>query len=292
MFKKATTTGEPVRIVLLADPSVWEAQLKAARVEVDSELEATTTKGDFIDKVIAIMRATTSTHTELIDSLTVLKGGAREMLQQVLIDDKERESAEKRIDEALQEEDTRQALAYVRAHGAASAYRESSSPADLLDASPEGAAWVELRALSRSQIKDAERSMGPRPSLGAVLSSKALDHARRAVRRGEDSTESYARYLASLSIEEQHEIREYEEWSEALDREVFRRAVHSVEGFDLKRLDSGYPVEEFRAECADAEEVISEVSRHARQLGTLDPKVGWESPLLSGTPELQSEAPA
>lgn len=289
MLKKATTTSEPVRLVLLADPAVWEAQLVAAREEVDRELTETAEKGDFIDRVIQVMRATTNTHGEMVEALASLRGGARELIAQILVDEESQEMAQSRIDEALQDEDTRQALAFVRAHGAASAYRESSNPEHLMDRDPEGASWVELRGLSRAQTKEIERAMMARPGLGALLSSRALDAARRAARRGEDSTEAYARFVSTLTLVEQDQIKEYEIYSEQLDREVFRASVHKVEGFDIERGEHGYPVEEFLEQCVDAEEVISEAARHARQVIALDPKAVRRSSSPSGTSESEKE---
>ena len=289
MLKKAATTSEPVRLVLLADPAVWEAQITAAREEVDRELKETAEKGDFVDRVIQVMKATTNTHTEMVEALAALRGGAREIIAQVLVDEESQDIAQARIDEALQDEDTRQALAFVRAHGAASAYRESSNPEHLMDRDPEGASWVELRGLSRAQTKEIERALTARPGLGALLSSRALDAARRAARRAEDSTEAYARYVSGLTLEEQEQIKEYEAYSEQLDREVFRASVHKVDGFELERTDHGYPVEEFLEQCLDAEEVIAEAARHARQVSTLDPKAVRRSSSPSGTSESEEE---
>ena len=291
MLKKATTTSDPMRILLLCDPAVWEAQLEAARREVDEEIEKA--EGlELLDKVVHVLRSTTKTHVEMIESLAALKGSARELFEFFLSGEAEIAEANKKLDDAMADEDTRIALAFTRAHGIASAYRESSNPEHLIDQDPEGASRVTIKALSRAELKAAERSVGPRPSLGAVLSGKGLDIARRAVRQAEDSTEAYARYLTGLTADEQAEIQRFEDWTESLDREIFRRAVYEVEGFDLERDKDGYPVELFTNTCADAEDVITEAARHARQMGALDPKVDWPSSWLSGTQGSESEAVA
>jgi hypothetical protein len=291
LLRKATTLSEPVRIVLLCDPAVWDAQIRAARQEVDETLEKA--EGlEFIEKVISVLRTTTKTHVEMIDSLAALKGSARELFENFITGDKSRDEALTKLDEAMKDEDTRTALAFTRLHGITQQYRETSDPNILADSNPEGASWVELRALDRAQLRDAERACGPRPSLGAVLAGKGLDVARRAARRSEDSAEAYARYLSELTEQEQNEIYKFEDWNEAFDREVFTRSVHKIDGFDIERGSDGYPVDKFVSQCADAEAVISEAARHARQIGQLDPKAEWPSFWRSGTPESESAAEA
>ena len=152
MLKKASSQSEPIRLVLLADQSVWDAQLASARKEVDRELGALDENDDFTSKMIAIVKATSSNHSELVQSLSVLQNGAKQILEEVLAGEDQKEEANRRISEAVQQEDTRAALAYVRAHGVCSEYRESSNMAALLDPSPEGATWVELKGLSLSLI--------------------------------------------------------------------------------------------------------------------------------------------
>lgn len=281
MFKRLTTTTEPVRLLLLADPAVWSAQLVAAREEVDRELGDGDTK-DFLSRVISVVRAATGEHSEVVRALSVLHEGARSMLSSVLEGDAQDKAIEN-LDESMKREDTRQALAYVRAHACATMYRESSNMEDLMNPNPEGGAYVEIRGLSRDEVKAAERECGVRPRLGGLLSSKALDAARKAARVGEDSTEAYTRYIAKLEPEEQIAIQAFEDWNDSLEREIFKRAVHSIDGFDLVRDGYGFPVDEFRKQCEEAQEVITEAARHARQVGSLDPKVEPSLSSRSGT---------
>lgn len=291
MLRKATTLNEAVRIVLLCDPAVWEAQIRAARTEVDSHLDKA--EGfEFVDKVVEVLRATTKSHVEMIESLSALKGSARELFEGFLSDEGSKAEAMEKLTKAMADEDTRTALAFTRAHGIVSTYRETSNPASLADPNPEGASWVTIKALSREDIRESERAAGVRPALGAVLAGKGLDVARRAARQGQDSAEAYARYMSGLSEDEQREVFKFEDYNACLDREFFRRAVHGVDGFEIERDAAGFPVERFEAECADAESVISEVSRHARQIGQLDPKVSWPPSWRSGTSESKNEAAA
>ena len=267
MLKRVTTTTEPVRILLLSDPAVWQAQVKAARDEVDKELEVSES-ADLIDEVIRVVKATSGNHAEVVRVLSTLSDSARSMLGGLLSQD-QNEKAQRRIKEALEVEDTREGIAFLRAHGAAALYRESSNVEDLLDASPDGASWVTLRALSRDEIRASETAAGPRPRLGAIISSQALDVARKAARKAEDSTVAYAEHIAALPAEKQIAVEDYDRWSERVDIEVFRRSVISIDGFEYDLNASGYPVDEFVAECVEAPEVISETARHARQVGRL-----------------------
>ena len=63
MLKRVTTTTEPVRILLLSDPAVWQAQVKAARDEVDKELEGSEST-DLIDEVIRCLLYTSDAADE------------------------------------------------------------------------------------------------------------------------------------------------------------------------------------------------------------------------------------
>ena len=289
MLKKVNSQSEPARLVLLADPSVWEAQLAAARREVDRELGEAEEK-DIIEKMISLVKATTSTHQELIESLAMLKTGGVQLVESIVKGKDQQSDIIERLDTAIRDEDTRTALAYVRAHGICQMYRETSNIEHLLDQAPAEATWIEVKGLSRTEIKAAERSLPPRPSLGAILSSKALDTARKAVRRQEDSSEAYARYVSTLTVDEQIEIRKFEEWNEALDQEIARRSLVKVDGFNLEAGANGYPIAEFIEQCAESGEVFSEVARHARQVSTSDLKAGSRLSSQSGTPESEGEA--
>ena len=267
MLKRVITTSEPVRLLLLADPAVWQAQVIAARAEVDAELGGSESV-DFVDEIIRVVRATSGDHSEVVRTLSTLSDGARRMLG-TIISDEQHETAQSRLKEALQSEDTREGLAYLRAHGAAALYRESSNTQDLLDSCPSDASWITIRGLSREEIKAAEKTAGPRPRLGGLVNAQALDVARKAARNAEDSTLAYAEHMAALDSEKQMAVEDYELWVESVDREVFRRSVCIVDGFDLERGPDGYPVEAFIDQCAEAVEVITEAARHARQVSRL-----------------------
>ena len=266
--------------------------MRAARAEVDKQIQSA--EGyEFVDKVIAVLRATTKTHVDMIDSLAALKNSARHLFEEFLVGDEDKQHALEKLTEAMKDEDTRTALAFARLHGIISEYRETSNPSILADPEPDGASWVTLKPLDRSDIKSAERAAGTRPSLGAVLAAKGLDVARRAARKSEDSAEAYARYISNLDESEQKEIERFEQYNETLDWEIFRRSVKNIDGFSLSPCEEqGYPVEQFVNECADAESVIAEAARHARQIGSLDPKVAWPSSWRSGTKEFGQEAAA
>ena len=268
MLQRVTTTDEPVRVLLLADSAVWNAQIEAARKEVDRELEGATESKDFIDDVIKCVRATSGEHAEVVRVLSSLSDGARKMLGDVLTEE-QHNGAQERLSEAMRSEDMRQGLAYLRAHGAVAMYRESSNIEDLLDANPEGATWATIKGLSREEIRQAEKAAGPRPRMGAMLNAQALDVARKAARTQEDSGLAYAQHISGLTVEQQIAVEDYEQWADRVDVEVFRRSVCSIDGFDLERASDGYPVEMFIDECVESAEVVTELARHGRQVGRL-----------------------
>ena len=268
MLKRVTTTSEPVRVLLLADASVWTAQISAARQEVDRELEGDSESKDFIDDVIKCVRATSGEHAEVVRVLSTLSDGARKMLGDVLTE-QQHNGAQARLKEAMQAEDMRQGLAYLRAHGAVAMYRESSNVNDLLDANPSDATWATVRGLSREEIREAEKSAGPKPRMGGMLNAQALDVARKAARRQEDSGLAYASHISSLDIEQQMAVEDYESWADRVDVEVFRRCVCKIDGFEFEAGNAGYPVEAFIDECVESAEVVTELARHGRQVSRL-----------------------
>ena len=269
MLQRVTTTNDPVRVLLLADAAVWNAQLAAARVEVDGEIEGDSASEDFIDDVIRCVRATSGEHAEVVRVLSTLSDGARKMLGDVLTEE-QHNGAQSRLKEAMESEDMRQAMAYLRAHGAVAMYRESSNILDLIDSNPESATWATVRGLSREQVREAEKAAGPRPRMGGMLNNQALDVARKAARRQGDSSLAYAEHLASLTVEQQIAVEDYDEWADRVALEIFRRAVCKIDGFDLEASGpAGYPVEDFIDQCVEAAEVITELARHGRQVGRL-----------------------
>jgi hypothetical protein len=288
MLKRVLTCQEPVRLVLLSDPTVWEAQVRKARTIVDRDIDEAP-KGDFVDSLIAAVRATSGDSAAVVQTLHAVKAAGRQVLKGVLAGDDEAE-AQGRLDEALAEEDVRQALAFVRAQTVAAAYRESSNIEDLLDSCPEGATHVMLMPMSRDDIRRVERSVGPRPRLGALHHSHAGDRARRAGRQGKDSVEAFTEYLAELTEEQQQAVESFEDWVAKVDRAVFAASVQSVEGFDLEPVGGKYPVDEFEAQCGDASEVVTEVSRHARQVISLGKSASLSSRCTHGTRGLDNAA--
>lgn len=267
MLKRVTTTGEPIKLLLMADSVVWDAQLTAARKEVEQELESGECD-DFVSDVIRCVKATSGEHSEVVRVLSTLSDGARKMLNDVITKD-QHEAAQKRLKEAMEAEDMRQGLAYLRAHGAVSMYRESSNVQDLLNSDPDGATWITLRGLNREELRAAEQAAGPRPRMGQLLNSQALDVARKASRTQGDSGLAYAEFVNGLSIEQQIAIEDFEAWTDKVEIETFKRSVCIIDGFNLERGPDGFPVEAFIDECVEAAEVIAEAARHARQVSRL-----------------------
>ena len=267
MLTKLTSQADTVRLVLTCDESVLEAQVVAARYLVDQEL-TDREGGGFVEDIVSVARAAAGTHSELVALFLELRSIGSVLLDKVLTGE-ERDQAVERLNEIMQDEDVRQALAYVRAQAALAQYRESSNVVDLLDPDPAGATWVEVSPVSREQLRKIERPAGPRPRLGALHHSHAADVARREGRRGNDGVEAFAGYIAKLDTEKQEAVEAFEDWQLRIDRGVFAASVVSVEGFDLEPSRSGYPVDEFVQQCPEANEVISEIARAAVQVGRL-----------------------
>ena len=267
MLTKLITQSDEVRLVLTVDESVLEAQVVAARYLVDEELGARE-GAEFIDGLIAASKAAAGTHSEFVSLLLELRSIGSVLLDKVLTDE-ERSKAVASLEETLSDEDVRQSLAYVRAQASLAQYRESSNIIDLLDPDPVGASWVTIRPVSTQELRRVESAAGPRPRLGALHHSHAADRARREARRGGDSVDAFATYLAGLSQDEQRAVEAFEDWQLAIDQGVFSAAVQSIDGFELERNARGYPVEEFVAQCPEAQEVIAEIARASIQVGRL-----------------------
>lgn len=290
MLTKLTTTEQTVRLVLTCDESTLEAQVKAARYLVDEELTDREGKGDLVEGIVSAARSVAGRHSEFVALLLELKTVGSAMLGKVLTGD-ERDSAVNRLNDILEDEDVRQSLAYIRAQASLSQYRESSDLLDLLDPDPRDATWVEVRSISRDELRGIERQAGPRPRLGALHHSHAADRARRAGRRGDDGVEAFTEYLAEIGPEKQRAVEDFEDWQTRIDRAVFRASVQKVDGFDLTPGPKGYPVEEFIQLCPEAGDVITEVSRAALQVGRLGKRGGLSACSAPGMDESDNEAP-
>jgi len=267
MLRKLTSTDEPERLILLCDPSVWEAQLLEARRLVDEDLEPVG-EGDFMDVLLSAIRATTGPGSEMTMSLSAVRLAGGELLDKIL-EGEEKENAAERLNKALAEEDIRLCLAYVRAQAAAAAYRESSDPSDLLNSEPEGATHVIIKAPTKEQLRRFERGFRPRPRLGEMYYNRAGDVARKAARRSDDAGEAFSEFIAGLDEASQSAIDDYENWVFDRDCDLFALAVHEVEGFPLFREGDRYPVAEFLNYCVEAEATITEAARHIRTLCSL-----------------------
>lgn len=267
MLTKILEQSDEVRLVLTVDESVLAAQVLAARALVEKEL-GSREGSEFVDGIIAASRAAAGEHSEFVGLLLELRSIGSMLLGKVLTDDEKTKAIES-LEATLADEDVRQSLAYVRAQACLAQYRESANVADLLDSDPSGATWITVRPVPRHELRKIERAAGPRPRLGALHHSHAADRARRASRQGADGVEAFASYLAGISTEEQAAVELFEDWQIRLDREVFAVAVQAVDGFDLKRGASGYPVGEFVQACPEAHDVIGEIARSALQVGRL-----------------------
>ena len=280
MLKKLTRTNEPIRLPLCADTSVIEAQFNAAREEVNKTLDQGG-DGEFMGEVMTLVKSAVGA-SKVLDVMKTV-----EVSMSALIEKKVRPAqmtkALERLRASMKTHETREALAYVRAQLSIQVYRESSDVDDLLDPSPEGASYVTVIALTPDQRRAAERKAGNKPRKGALLTSRAFDIMRRAEREGEDSTHAYAEHVSSLSNEDQDHVASFEMWNTEVERQIFKAGVVSVDGFDISRGEDGFDVLTFIDQCAEAEEVISETSRHVRNISTLGKSVNSSPSLESGT---------
>lgn len=287
MLRKLISVDETASLVLLCDPAVWEAQLVAARALVEEELEPTD-GADLMDSIISAVRAT-SGKSDITQSLMVMRVAGAELLDKVL-DGEEKVQAMQRLSEALGEEDVRLCLSWVRAQAATAQYRESSDPEDLLDPNPENATRVTIKPPTKEDLRQFERGFRPKPRLGEMHHGRAGDHARKAARRGNDSSAAFSDYIAELDEKAQKAVEEYENWVFDRDCELFSMAVQSVEGFEILEPDRGrYPVVAFANACIEAEATITEVARHVRNLCQLGKSRSSGRPFSPGSPELASK---
>lgn len=282
MLKKLTHTDEVIKLPLLADSATVDSQMQAARRLANAELDK---EGEgFSDEILNLVCATVGES----QALEVFKG--IEVAAMSLIDKKVRpkqiEKALSRLRETMKNHDAREAVAFVRAQLSIQRYRETSDVSDLLDEAPDDAARVHIKALTADQRRKAERAAGTKPRRGALMASRAYDVMRRATREGLDGSKAYAEHVSKLPESDQAAIEDFELWSIAVDREVFKSGTFKVEGFDVGRGEDGFDVESFLAQCVEAEEVITETARHIRNVATLGKSASLsQSSEVSGTDE-------
>ena len=282
MLKKLTRTDEPIRLPLCADPSVVEAQFDAARIEVHKTLDDGD-DGEFMDEVLKLVKSSVGAG-KVLDIMKSVEISMSTMLEKKFRPAQMTKALE-RLRSSMKKHETREALAFVRAQLSVQDYRDTSNVEDLLDPAPAEAAFITIRALSPDERRVAERKAGMKPRKGALLASRAFDVMRRAQREGGDGTHEYAVHIANLSEEDQEHIAKFEDWSSEVERQVFKAGTLAVDGFDIKVGEDGFDVDEFVLQCVEAEDVISEGSRHIRNISTLGKSVSSSLSLESGTDE-------
>jgi hypothetical protein len=289
MLTKLLTCSEPVRVLLLSDPSVFDAQVKAARAAVEADL------GDpaegIVRTLLDVIAATTGGDANSVLAISSARATLEGFVQSVVPDD-EKQPVLDRFTEAMRDEDVRQAMAYVRAQTACNMYRESVDVNDLLDADPDGATWITVRALSREQMRAADRFAGVKSRLGAILYAQCIDKARQEGRQGNDAAVGYARHLASFTDDERAEIEKFEGWQERCDEKIAAMGIITVDGFDLE-IDAAtgeYPTGQLVEQVLQGREVVNEIARHIRQVSTLGKIPSLSLGQQSGTAESESVA--
>ena len=288
MLRKISNTTDPVRLPLVADEELVKAQFIKARELIKSEIEDNADNEDMFAEMMAVVRSTVGES----DALHLYQG--LESAAQSLIEKNFRPAQMKkavaRLKKSMKKEETREARAFVRAQIAIQRYRETSDVNDLLTTETKDATWVTLRGISGDERRAIERRVGHKPRKGALLASRAFDVLRRATREGEDSQAAYATFLSELSQEDLSQVEKFEDWSVSVDRETARVCVVSIDGFEYGPSEKGYPVEKFLIDCVEADEVISEVSRHIRNLATLGKSASLRQPSTSTTEGQGGEA--
>ncbi len=268
-LKRLVSTDEPASLLLVSDESVQAAQQRAARAKLDAELGAAA-GDDLVGSLVAAVRGATGQHAEVVAALGALLDVGRGLLGSVLGEGEQAEALA-RLRGALEQEDTREALAYISSTVALQRYSQSSDLSDLHDPDPDGATWVRVRALSREESRRAREACGIPPRLGADLYGRAGDVSRKASRTGQDASLAFARYIDGLSDDDRREVAKYERWSSDLDRETAALGLVSVDGFEDMTPASGerFPVDAFERSVAGGSAIIAEVAGHIRRVGTL-----------------------
>lgn len=272
MLRRVITSDEHVEIILLCDPAVWAAQLRAARDFIAEQAPKIQT-GDFVEMFVEAIKHAVGSEHELTVALNEVKAAGDALLSGFLTGE-EKARAEERFKKELDDADVRECLAWVRAQNAAQAYRSSSDRSRLMVADPAGATKITIKPVSQDEQRKIERSIGARPRLGAIHYAKAADTGRKAARRGLDSAEAFAAYLQDLDPSELRAVEDYEDWQERVDREVCRKAIVSIDGFDLEVVGDEYPVGDLISQLGEqARDVITEIALHCRQVSTLGKSV-------------------
>lgn len=268
MLTKLLTCSEPVKVLLLSDPSVFDAQVRAARVAVEQDL-GEPAEG-IVRMLLDVIAATTGGDANSVLAIGSARATLEGFVQSVVPDDAKQPALE-RFAESMRDEDVRQAMAYVRAQTACNLYRESVDVNDLLDPNPEGATWVTIKALSREDMRKADKFAGVKSRLGAILYAQCIDRARQEGRQGGDAAVGYARHLASFTDDERDEIERFEQWQEKCDEKIAAMGLIEVAGFDLT-VDAAtgeYPAAALAEQVLQGREVVNEIARHVRQVSTL-----------------------
>lgn len=284
VLRRVAATDEAFEVVLICDPSVWASQIKAARRMMEKEIPKMR-DGDLVSMFVDSLRISFGEEADLSVALSEVKTAASAVLG-TFMDSEERDRAEKRLREEMDDADLRECLAWVRAQNAAAKYRNTSDASVLIDPKPEGATIVRLRSVRSDELRRIERAVGPKPRLGSIHYAKAADQGRRAMRRGKDSAQAFAEYLQGLPASTLAAVEDFEDWQENVDRLVCARAVISVSGFELEREGDEFPVLSLLEQIPEqGRDVVSEIAAHCRQVGSLGKSEPSESRSLHGTEE-------
>ncbi len=268
MLRRVLTTDEPIKFLLMSDSSVFEAQLKAARAELEQELESVS--DGVVDVLIDVITAVSGNDTNKVFALQAAKEGFAGFIKTFTPDPEAQETAEERFKEALKDKEIREALAYIKATAAINMYRESLDTNDLLESDIEDATWVTAKALSKDELRRCEQAAGERPRLGALLYSQCVDVARKATRDGKDAARAYADHMNEFSEKELRAVAKYEQWQDENDRLVAERSTISIDGFDeLTIKDGKYPIRQFEDLVVGGDAIVSEIAKNCRQFSTL-----------------------
>jgi len=302
MLKRLLTTDEPTRLVLVSDPAVVEAQQRAARRMLDADLGAASGE-DLAGLIAAAVRAASGSHAQVVSALQTLMDVGRGIIDSTVGEGEQAEALD-RIQAALEDEDTRESLAHVRASIALTRYHGSSDLADLLDpdmlpdvlpsgAVIDGATWFTVRALSRAEARQAREACGLTPRLGAELFGRASDVSRKAHRTGNPAGMAFARFLSGLTDADQAEVEKYEAWTADMDRETVARGLLAIEGADDLTPEPGeaFPVGRLIRTVAGGSAIVAEVAQHVRRVGTLGKAESLPVSSSGGTDEPSSGPP-
>ena len=290
---KAIKTGVSnlVSLVLATDAAVIEGQIAAARREIAAEWDKPGAGGDdWVSALIAAAVSATGDDGSAAEVLQSVAGVGQGLVEQFIDAESSAEFTE-RLREWMRDHATRETLADVRAQLAIRRYRASSMLSDLVDPEPKGATWVKFRPLSAEDLRAAEASAGYRDRLGALHSGRAFDAYRAEQRLGAsgDPELAFARYHAALNADERQAVANFEAWRERADIATASSAVVSIDGFDIERGASGYPMAAFIAACPEGRAAATEIAGHVRNVSTLGKSAGSSRSSEPGTQEPGAE---